>query len=85
MEDGKMVRTGCLNVGGRLLKFDETGCVSYVSGVLDGLCDLKVGDTVSEQQVEDVAALLVQALEMAAGLREPTALAEPATLPGSRI
>ena len=74
IEDGKIVKTGCLNVGGRLLKFDEAGTVTYVSPVLAGLCDLKVGEAASRKQVEAVAAILVQTLEMAAGLREPTAL-----------
>ncbi len=71
---GKITETGCLNVGGRLLKFDEHGVVTYVSQVLEGLCSLKVGDRVREVQVEAVAQILVQALEMAAGLREPTDL-----------
>ncbi len=70
IEDGKILRTGCLNVGGRLLKFDETGCVTYVSPVLEGLCDLKPGVRAEQAQVEAVAELLTQALEMAAGLRE---------------
>ena len=69
LEDGKVVRTGCLNVGGRLLQFRENGCISYVSPVLRGLTELKTGDTVTEAQVEQVARLLVRALEMAAGLR----------------
>ena len=74
IEDGKIVETGCMNVGGRLLKFDETGTVTYVSPVLSGLCALKVGDRATESQVEEVAQMLVQALEMAAGLREKTHL-----------
>ena len=76
IRDGKIVETGCLNVGGRLLKFDKTGVVTYVSPVLAGLCSLKVGDRASEAQVEEMAETLVQALEMAAGLREPTDLPE---------
>ena len=43
IRDGKIVETGCLNVGGRLLKLDEHGTVTYVSPVLDGICGLKVG------------------------------------------
>ena len=74
IEDGKIVETGCMNVGGRLLKFDETGTVTYVSPVLSGLCSLKVGDRATEKQVTEVAGTLVQALEMAAGLREKTHL-----------
>ena len=76
IRDGKITETGCLNVGGRLLKFDKSGVVTYVSPVLTGLCSLKVGDVASEPQVEEVSKVLVQALEMAAGLREPTQLLE---------
>ena len=69
LEDGKVVRTGCLNVGGRLLKLDEGGTVTYVSPVLRGLTEIQVGERVSLEQVEQVAHLLTQGLEMAAGLR----------------
>ena len=76
IEDGKIVRTGCLNVGGRLLKFDESGIVTYVSPVLDGICPLKVGQKAQPEAVAAVAEILVQALEMAAGLREKKELLE---------
>ena len=76
IEDGKIQRTGCLNVGGRLLKFDESGIVTYVSPVLDGICPLKVGQKAQPEAVAAVAEILVQALEMAAGLREKTELLE---------
>ena len=32
--DGKVAATGCLNVGGRLLKFDNSGNITYISPVL---------------------------------------------------
>ena len=76
IRDGKILETGCLNVGGRLLKFDESGRVLYVSPVLAGLCSLRPGDTASRQQVETIAKMLTQALEMAAGLREQTEFLE---------
>ena len=74
IRDGKIERTGCLNVGGRLLKFDGGGIATYVSPVLDGLCGLKPGEKASPGQVKTVAEILTQALEMAAGLREETPL-----------
>ena len=76
IEDGKIVKTGCLNVGGRLIKVGESGGISYVSPALEGLCDLKVGDPPTESALLAVAEVLAQALEMAAGLREPTMLLE---------
>ncbi|MGN0977530.1 MAG: ethanolamine ammonia-lyase reactivating factor EutA [Faecousia sp.] len=71
IREGNILRTGCLNVGGRLLKLDGSGTVTYVSPVLEGLCGLKVGDTAAREQVEAVAEILAQALEMASGLRKP--------------
>jgi ethanolamine utilization protein EutA len=79
IEDGKIIRTGCLNVGGRLMKFDESGKIIYISPVLDGLTSLKVGETATKAKAETVAQMLVQALEMAAGLREKSELLEQLT------
>lgn len=77
--DGKIVQTGCLNVGGRLLKFDSSGVITYVSPVLRGLTALKVGDRPTEEQIMQVAQLLTQALQMAAGLQKPTDLLQTLT------
>ena len=74
IEDGRITATGCLNVGGRLLKFDETGAITYVSPVLDGIFRGKPGDYPSPAQLEQLAQTLVSALEMAAGLRQRTEL-----------
>ena len=74
IEDGRITKTGCLNVGGRLLKFDSAGRVYYVSPVLNGLTDLRPGDYPAEGQVEALAQILTHALEMAAGLRSRTEL-----------
>ena len=76
IEDGKIVRTGCLNVGGRLLKLDEMGIATYVSPVLEGIYPLQAGQKAAPEQVAEIAEILVQALEMAAGLREKTELLE---------
>ena len=72
IEDGKTLATGCLNVGGRLLKLDENGRITYRSAVLEDITNLRVGDVPTAAQLEELAALLAAALEMAAGLREPT-------------
>jgi len=71
IEDGKTLATGCLNVGGRLLKLDTGGCITYRSPVLDGITNLQVGDIPTAAQLEELADILSSALEMAAGLREP--------------
>ena len=73
IENGQITCTDCLNVGGRLIKV-ENGRICYISPVLEGLCRFSVGDSVTPEDLKPVAQMLVQALEMAAGLREPTQL-----------
>ena len=74
IRDGKITRTGCLNVGGRLVKFSETGAVTYLSPVLSGLTSLQPGSIPTKQDREALGKLLTMALEMAAGRREKTDL-----------
>ena len=79
IEGGKIIRTTCLNVGGRLVKYDETKSVTYVSPVLRGLCSIKIGDRISPEFLRPVTEMLVQALEMAVGLRVPGPLLDQLT------
>jgi len=74
ISDGRILQTGCMNVGGRLLKFDADGKLSYVSPALQGLTHLQPGDYPNKSQVEDIAKTLAMGLEMAAGLRPSTDL-----------
>jgi len=74
IRQGKILQTGCLNVGGRLLKLDETGVLTYVSPVLKDLTSLRPGDRPAAEDLRVVAELLTSALEMAAGLRKPDAV-----------
>lgn len=76
IEDGKIVRTGCLNVGGRLIKFDENGRITYVSKVLSDIFQKKPGQIITQPELSELAETLTRALEMASGIREPTALLE---------
>ena len=76
IEEGRIVRTGCMNVGGRLVKLDDTSVLTYISPVLQGIFFHRVGDRPTIRALEDLAATLVSALEMAAGLRQPTDLLE---------
>lgn len=72
--DGRVIKTGCLNVGGRLLKLDAEGKVTYVSPVLDNLTEIKAGEIPTLSQLEKLAQMLCRALEMAAGRMEKTEL-----------
>ena len=85
VHNGGIIATGCLNVGGRLIKFDENHIITYVSPVLAGLCPLSPGDTATPETSESLAEILVQALEMAAGLRGITPLLARLTTPGTAM
>ncbi len=78
IEDGRITQTGCLNVGGRLIK-TEKGVVTYVSPAVEGLTELKTGASLTEETVMELARTLTRALEMAAGLRQPTELLDKLT------
>ena len=70
-QNGELVRTGCLDVGGRLIKLDKDGRVTYVSPVFAraGCPAPAVGERITPQQLGPVIQIMVEALEQAAGLR----------------
>ena len=74
IREGKIVKTGCLNVGGRLVKFSPEGEVTYRSPVLEGLTSMAVGQRPTRQQRAQLAEMLASALEMAAGRKPETPL-----------
>lgn len=67
--DGTLLETGCVNIGGRLLKFDESGKVTYRSAVLSHINTLSVGEQADPARLQPLIDLLVRGLEEAAGLR----------------
>ncbi|MBE6955382.1 MAG: ethanolamine ammonia-lyase [Ruminococcaceae bacterium] len=75
-QNGECTSTGCYNVGGRLLKFNCNAAVIYRSPVLDGFCDLSVGDQATEDKLKPIMSLLVGVLEEAVGLKERTHLSD---------
>lgn len=79
IENGNILATGCLNVGGRLVKFDPSGKITYISPVLAGLCDLSLGEIPTPAQLRQVTDTLVQALAMAAGILPATDLLDRLT------
>ena len=74
IKEGKVLATGCLNVGGRLVKLDDKGAITYISPVLSHIFPQSIGSIPPRHALEDLANQLVSALEMAAGLRPKTAL-----------
>ena len=79
IRSGQVAATGCLNVGGRLVKIRKNGEITYVSPVLDGIFQGKVGQLLSKQQASELTKLLAQVMEMAAGLRSADTLLKKLT------
>jgi len=71
IRDGEILRTGCMNVGGRLVRLTQTGKLCYVSPVVEPIFPFRPGDQPPLSELEELARKLTQALEMAAGLRPP--------------
>lgn len=84
IEDGVITATACLNVGGRLLKFEQNGRVYYRSPVLEGLSYVQVGELLTREQAMAEANMLAAVLEMAAGLREKTPAFDRLTTHGTQ-
>jgi len=76
---GNPVATGCLDIGGRLIKVDRaTGKVIYIAEKISGLCKangirLEVGDTVNQAVLEQAALSMCEILEMSLGLKPKSA------------
>ena len=68
---GELTATGCLDVGGRLIKLDGGGRVTYVSPVFTraGCPTPQVGEATTPEGLRPVIQTMVEALEQAAGLR----------------
>ena len=76
IRDGEILDTGCINVGGRLIRFDEHGVITWISPALGHLFSGQVGQVLTREAGQALAVTLTQVLEMAAGLREPDASLE---------
>ena len=68
IREGQITETGCLNVGGRLLKYDREGRIYYISPVLQPHTRLQLGDVLQEEEARSLADLLCRVLLWAAGL-----------------
>lgn len=81
--DGNTEPVGCLNVGGRLVKCDPGGTVTWVSPAVSGITRIRVGDRLTENTAMELASLLARALEEALGFREETELSRKLRTPGA--
>lgn len=68
-KDGEVVDTGCMNVGGRLLKLDGNKKITYISPVISGIePHLSVGDILTEQMASKLTDKMTIALMQGANL-----------------
>lgn len=67
--NGALTDTACLNVGGRLVKLEPDGRVTYVSPVLRPFVPYAPGDRLTPQDLAPTVALLTEILEEALGFR----------------
>ena len=75
---GEITATGCLNVGGRLIRTHD-GVITCISPVLQGIFHGKVGERLQKDDATQLARRLTEALEMAAALRPGDGLLERLT------
>ena len=84
-DKGELVATGCLDVGGRLIKVNGQQVITYVSGKLQRLFpQLRTGWRVTAVDLAPVVGALVRALEQAAGLGTETDRMEQFLTEGTR-
>lgn len=67
--NGALTDTACLNIGGRLVKLEPDGRVTYVSPVLQPFVSYAPGDRLTPQDLAPAVSLLTEILEEALGFR----------------
>lgn len=73
---GNLISTGCLDIGGRLIKVDpKSHKITYIAPKIAALCQekgltLKVGETASLKILKQAAAAMCELLEMSLGVKE---------------
>ncbi|MFD1415068.1 ethanolamine ammonia-lyase reactivating factor EutA [Oceanobacillus jeddahense] len=78
MERGNIVDTGCLDIGGRLVKVNkETKKIEYISEKIQALIEengwpIYIGEQATEKLLEPLIERMVQLLEESVGVRNPT-------------
>lgn len=73
--DGAAIDTACLDIGGRLIKVDESGRVTYIAQKLKKLADMSgisisTGDILTPETAENICREMTEVIEQSAGLRK---------------
>lgn len=74
--DGAAIDTACLDIGGRLIKVDKSGRVTYIAQKLKKLADMSgisvpIGDILTPETAENICREMTEVIEQSAGLRKP--------------
>lgn len=73
-KDGRIIDTSCLDVGGRIIKFDENKKVTYIAKRIKNLCDennvkIDVGDTLSYELAYSACKLMANVIAQSLGYK----------------
>lgn len=80
--NGEVIDTGCMDIGGRLIKIDrDTKRITYITDKLKSIAEsagitVNVGDTASEEGLSGIVRLMVKGLEQSVNIEERDALYE---------
>lgn len=74
-KENRPVDTGCFDIGGRLIKLDESGKVLYISDHLGKLCakhnlNIKVGQKLEYKEIYKACVLMAQVLATTLGIKK---------------
>ncbi|MCG8483159.1 MAG: ethanolamine ammonia-lyase reactivating factor EutA [Clostridia bacterium] len=74
-EHGNPASAGCMDIGGRLVKFDENRRIIYINEKINKIIEseklhIAVGNKAEEKELEKLAAIMVRQLEAAVGISE---------------
>ncbi len=68
-KNGEVIDTGCMNVGGRLLKLNRDRKITYISPVLEDMySDLSIGDILTEDKALEITDNMTEALMQGANI-----------------
>lgn len=70
---GEVVSTGCFDIGGRLIRVDNSGNIEYIAGKIQRLCEMNgisiaVGERLTVRTAEQICGLMCGVLLSAVGL-----------------
>lgn len=77
-KNGEVIDTGCLDIGGRLIRIDKTTRkVIYIASKIKELADansinIKVGEILDDDDIKNIITNMVMLLEESVGVRKPS-------------